>query len=171
MNSNTSGNEGKNAPKGRVSHDWLPWRVKLVGSREEELPLDGDNMQRRKKITNKMKLLRSTKVGSICPVVGCDFVLTPSGQGRDSNKPAESAATVEHIRPLSDGGLHCISNIAIICDSCQKARNTLYMSKRKIQSFPRDYWTISLMSSMEDLLIFYFKEIHEEFLKIKAMSG
>jgi len=128
-------------------------------------------MAKRKLPTKKMKTLRSEKVGTICPVFGCDFVLTPSGPASDSRKTAESAATVEHIRPLADGGPHCISNIAIICDQCQRARNALFISHRENNAFPPDYWTISLMSSMEHLLQAFYSDLHEEFLKIKARNA
>ena len=128
-------------------------------------------MTRRKTITKSMRNLRTEMVGTVCPVIGCDFVLTPSGPAENSRNVADSAATVEHIRPLADGGSHTISNVAIICNSCQKARNSLFISRGSINIFPREYWWISLMYNQDEILTTFYSELHNEFLSYKARNA
>ncbi len=115
-----------------------------------------------------MFLLRARMVGTPCPVVGCGVSLTPSGRAKTSRKVADSAATVEHIYPLRLGGLHCLSNVAIICHACNQARNRLLSRHPSKTDICRHYWTISLMDSMEHLLQIFYWEFHAEFLAIKA---
>lgn len=127
-------------------------------------------MKRRPNNTKAMNTLRTQKVGTMCPVVGCETLLTPSARAKYSRSAAESAATVEHVIPLSEGGAHTLSNVVIICHSCNDARNQLLTNNRAFPGVCRFYWSVSLSQTLEPLLLQFYSELHREFLAYKASA-
>jgi len=84
---------------------------------------------------------RDSKVGMKCPQ--CEISMTKSSPpGKDP-----CSVTIEHIQPMDllHGGDSNISNIEIICDSCNNARNKLKQKyELKGDILPDKFWYLSL---------------------------
>lgn len=52
------------------------------------------------------------------------------------------SATIEHIKPLSEGGLHHIDNVVLLCHSCNSKRNQLKQLSIKTYKFSMFGYTV-----------------------------
>ena len=111
---------------------------------------------KRKTKTKKITLLIQSRIGLPCP--SCGEIMT--------GVPGHPQyATLEHVIPLDHGGTNHISNLDIICNSCNSARNYVkqYFDNRN-RRVPREYWQCSLRSSLLYIIDRYYKEYHDIFL-------
>jgi len=102
---------------------------------------------------------RNQSIGMLCPITECETIM-----GDPSLNDCYSA-TIEHIRPLDDGGLNAMTNVAIICGSCQRARNeTKQYFKSEGVMVPCEYWQVSLVSTLTKIVEAFYATYHEVFL-------
>ena len=64
----------------------------------------------------KRRLWREVHGRALDVPVGCHWCGSPIGFDR---------ATVDHVRPRSEGGGNGLPNVVIACDNCNQTRNTL----------------------------------------------
>tara|TARA_B100001996_G_C18299462_1_gene454041 strand:+ start:84 stop:527 length:444 start_codon:yes stop_codon:yes gene_type:complete len=96
---------------------------------------------RRKSRSKSNMRFRDSKVGMQCPQCGV-FMTESSPPGKNP-----CSVTIEHIQPMDflHGGASNISNIEIICDSCNNARNKLKQKyELKGDILPDKFWYLSL---------------------------
>ena len=116
----------------------------------------------KRKLNNRIKKTRTEKIGLSCPACW-----TTTLTATCSKTP--TAATVEHIVPLFQGGTNSVDkNIEIICLSCNQARNSLlqHYQNRNV-TVPIEYWQLSLIRSYSGVINSYYREFHEFFLKVR----
>lgn len=117
-------------------------------------------MKIKRRINNKIKHYRLSKVGFACPLCGVELTAVCS--------KSPSFATIEHVKPLDHGGDNRIQNIEIICLACNQARNYVkqdYQNKNLI--VPVEYWQCSLIKALDNIVNAFYREYHELFLKVR----
>lgn len=114
--------------------------------------------RRRNKSTSQHSLVLS-RIGHPCPTCGETMV----GDSGHLHK-----ATLEHIIPLDHGGTDHLSNLDVICTSCNSARNSVkqYFENRS-RHIPREYWRSSLSRYEIYTIDRYYKEYHTIFLNAR----
>lgn len=122
--------------------------------------------KRRPKATNEMIRIRNQSIGKLCPITECDTIMG------DPSLNNCASATIEHIHPLDDGGVNAMTNIAIICGGCQRARNeTKQHFKNEGEKVPYEYWQVSLVSTLPKIIEAFYAVYHEIFLTKRGLNS
>ena len=104
-------------------------------------------------------LLVLSRIGFPCPICGEIMVGDPGHP---------QSATLEHVIPLHHGGTNHPSNLDVICNSCNSARNTVkqYFDAR-FRRVPFEYWQCSLVKSLKHIIDHFYNEYHIIFLNAR----
>ena len=116
-------------------------------------------MKRRRNKTKIQHSLVLSRIGLICPTCGKILVGTPGHP---------QYATLEHVVPLDHGGTDHLSNLDVICTSCNSARNSVkqYFENRS-RHIPKEYWRASLCRFEIYTIDRRYKEYHTIFLNAR----
>ncbi len=113
----------------------------------------------KRKHSKSMQTFVQSRIGFPCPSCGDKLVTTRNHQ---------SKATIEHVKPLDNGGSNFMSNLEVICLACNRARNSVKQYfEVKGEIVPVEYWQCSLRSSLIDTVDRFYKQYHDFFLKAR----
>ena len=119
----------------------------------------GDTMKKRKNKTKQQHSLVLSRIGLPCPICGEILVGTPGHP---------QYATLEHVIPLDHGGTNHLTNLDVICTSCNSARNSVKQHfDNRSRQVPKEYWQVSLRSSLIYIIDRFYKEYHIIFLNAR----
>ena len=119
----------------------------------------GDTMKKKRNKTKTQHSLVLSRIGLPCPSCGEILVGVPGHP---------QYATLEHVIPLDHGGTNHPSNLDVICTSCNSARNSVKQHfDNRFRQVPKEYWQISLCSSLIYNIDRFYKEYHIIFLNAR----
>ena len=120
---------------------------------------EGDTMKKRRNKTKTQHSLVLSRIGLPCP--SCGEILVG-----DPGHP--QYATLEHVIPLDHGGTNHLTNLDVICTSCNSARNSVKQHfDNRSRQVPKEYWQVSLRNSLIYIIDRFYKEYHIIFLNAR----